>query len=249
MTDPRIQARRVRVERQRGHRRLGILLGVLAAGGLSAGARRRPALVAVRCAEASSSQGRVHTPRSEILAGERALTRAPAHRRQPGPGGAAPRAPALGAHGLGERRVALDASRSPSSSGCPVATSRTRLAAATPCSTRRGRVLADESLAAGSASPSSARSGRPAPGARSEPPGTALSAAAAQLPVSLLPRVKEIVRHLLDGVVLHLNGGLRRSWATTRRSPRSSSRSRPCSAGQSERTSAPSTCGSRPPRS
>ncbi len=38
MTDPRIQARRVRVERERGHRRLGIVLGVLVAAGVVAGA-------------------------------------------------------------------------------------------------------------------------------------------------------------------------------------------------------------------
>ena len=38
MTDPRIQARRVKVEREKGHRRLHVLLSFLAAAGLSAGA-------------------------------------------------------------------------------------------------------------------------------------------------------------------------------------------------------------------
>ena len=34
MTDPRIHARRVRVQRQRGHRRLGFLIGVFVVPGL-----------------------------------------------------------------------------------------------------------------------------------------------------------------------------------------------------------------------
>ena len=48
MTDPRIQARRVRVERQRGHRRLGILLGVVLAAGAAAGSVAVAPLVAVQ---------------------------------------------------------------------------------------------------------------------------------------------------------------------------------------------------------
>ncbi len=66
MTDPRIQARRVRVQRQRGHRRLSILVGVLAAAGAVAGA------VAIAHSSLFSARtvviaGAVQTPRSEIL--------------------------------------------------------------------------------------------------------------------------------------------------------------------------------------
>ena len=66
MTDPRIQARRVRVERQRGHRRLSILLGAIVAAGAAAGA------VAIAHSSLFSARtvviaGAVQTPRSEIL--------------------------------------------------------------------------------------------------------------------------------------------------------------------------------------
>jgi len=75
MTDPRIQARRVRVERQRGHRRLSIVLGAIVAAGAAAGA------VAIAHSSLFSARtvviaGAVQTPRSEIL-GVTGLNREP----------------------------------------------------------------------------------------------------------------------------------------------------------------------------
>ena len=86
----------MRVERQRGHRRLGVLLSVLAAAGLSAGA---VAVLHSRLFAARSVviAGAVNTSRSEILDSSGLWRRAPPRRCQPGPGDPAPRPPPLGA--------------------------------------------------------------------------------------------------------------------------------------------------------
>jgi cell division protein FtsQ len=67
VTDPRIHARRVGVERQRGRRRLGILLGALVVAGLAAGslAVLHTSLFGARTVIIA---GAVHTNKAEILA-------------------------------------------------------------------------------------------------------------------------------------------------------------------------------------
>jgi len=206
MTDPRIQQRRVRVQRQRGHRRLGVLLGVIALAGAGAGA------VAVLHSSLLSARtvviaGAVETPRSEILA-VTGLDRKP---------------PLIDVDTVAMQRrlerlawVASAAVRLEWPSTVAVA-----IVERTPVATTRlpaggyalldatGRVLADEPSRPSSV-PLVAVS--PAPGV----PGTTLRASsrpvlatAAQLPVSLLPRLSEIAVSTTDGVVLRLKGGLR----------------------------------------
>ena len=206
MTDPRIQARRVRVERQRGHRRLGVLLSVLAAAGLSAGA---VAVLHSRLFAARSVviAGAVNTSRSEILDSS-GLWREPplvdvnpaqvTQRldRLPWVLSAAVRRdwPSTVAVAIVER--------------VPVAT--TRLASggyAVLDST--GRVLADE-ISRPFGLPLVVIGGPvPRPGARLGAGAQALTTAAAELPESLLPRVSEIALSSTDGVVLRLEGGLK----------------------------------------
>ena len=205
MTDPRIQARRVRVERQRGHRRLGMLLAVLAAAGLSAGVVSvlHSRLFAARSVVIA---GAVNTSRSEILAVS-GLDKEP---------------PLIdvnaGAISLRVDRLAWVLSASvkvewPSTVAVsvvervPVA-ARHLLGGDYAVLDSTGRVLADES---------SRPAGLPLvvlPGA-SASPGSSLGAsardllvAAAQLPESLVPRVNEIVDSVTDGVVVRLEGGV-----------------------------------------
>jgi len=205
VTDPRIQARRVRVERQRGHRRLGILLSALAAAGASAGA------VAILHSSLFSARtvaiaGAVHTPRSEMLevtgldrrpplidvdpaAIERRLDRLPWVSTA-----------AVRVHW--PSTVDLDVVER-----VPVATSPLE-GGGFAVLDATGRVLAHQAT-------------RPADlplvalAKISSPPGSSLGAAArpmlaaaAQLPVSLLPRLQEIAVSGSDGIVLHLEGGL-----------------------------------------
>jgi cell division protein FtsQ len=206
MTDPRIQARRVRVQRQRGHRRLRILLGVLAATGLSAGA------VAVLHSSLFSARtvviaGAVQTPRSEILdatgldrepplidvkaaAMERRLERLPwvatasVHVEWPSTVTVA----------IVER--------------IPVATT-VLPAGGYAVLDSTGRVLEDQASLP-SALPLIAVQAIPgSPGSSLGASARPLLAAAAQLPVSLLPRLQEIVVSGADGLVLDLKGGLR----------------------------------------
>jgi len=206
MTDPRIQARRVRVERQRGHRRLGLLLAVLAAAGLSAGA---VAILHSRLFAARNVviAGAVNTPRSEILAVS-GLDREPPL-IDVNPGAVSRRLDRLAwvlsasVHVEWPSTVAVAVVER-----VPVATSHLA-GGGYAVFDSTGHVLADERL-------------RPAglplvvlPGA-SAAPGSSLGAtardllvAAAQLPESLVPRVNEIMDSATDGVVLRLGGGLK----------------------------------------
>jgi len=205
MTDPRIQARRVSVERERGHRRLNVVLAVLAAAGLSAGALAvlHSSLFGARTVVI---EGAVHTSRSQILevSGldrepplvdvnaarmERRLDRLP---------------------WVGEALVNVDWPATVAVEvveRVPVATSRLATGGYG-LYDASGRVLADQA---------SRPEGLPLvvlPGAASKPggslgaPARQLLDAAAQLPVSLLSRVREIASSADDGVVLHLNGNL-----------------------------------------
>jgi len=205
VTDPRIQARRVSVEREKGHRRLSILLSVLAAAGLSAGALAilHTSLFGARTIVIA---GAVHTPRAEIvnvsglqkarpLLDVNAGTISRRLERLPWVANATVRVewPSTVAIAVVER--------------VPVATARlSRGGYAVVDST--GRVLADQAT-------------RPiglplvALAVSSSPPGASLGASAqplletaAQLPVALVPRVREIVTGA-DGVVLRLKGGMR----------------------------------------
>ncbi len=206
MTDPRIQERRVRVERQRGHRRLSILLGVLAAAGLAAGA---VALVhsSLFSARTVVIAGALETPRSDILsvtgldrepplidvdtgAMQRRLERLPwvatatVHVEWPSTVAVAvvERVP-VAAVALGRRGYALLDST--------------------------GRVLQDQPTRP-SMLPLVALAGTPgSPGSSLGPSARSLLTAAAALPVSLLPRLDTVVATGDDGVVLHLKDGLR----------------------------------------
>jgi len=204
VTDPRIHERRVRVERERGRRRLRILLGTILAAGLIAGtlAVLHTSLFGARSVLIT---GAAHTPRGEIihvtgLYREPPLidlnTTAMARRLDRLPW-------------VASASVKLDW---PSTVAISL-TERTPVAASVLPSGRyavldaSGRVLADE------------RS-RPAALALVEPsrtpgdPGSSLGAsarsllaAAAALPVSLLPQVDQIAVSRSDGVVVRLAGG------------------------------------------
>jgi cell division protein FtsQ len=206
MTDPRIQARRVRVERQRGHRRLSIVLGAIVAAGAAAGA------VAIAHSSLFSARtvviaGAVQTPRSEIL-GVTGLNREP---------------PLIdvntGAMQRRLERLPWVASASvhvdwPSTVAIAVVERMPVAATALPAGEyalldSSGRVLADQTSRP-SALPLVAVPGVPgSPGSSLGASARPLLATAAQLPVSLLPRLREIVFSAGDGVVLRLKGGLR----------------------------------------
>jgi cell division protein FtsQ len=205
MTDPRIQARRVSVERQRGHRRLGFVLAVLAAAGLSAGA------VAVLHSRLFSARsvviaGAVHTTRAEIVSASGLYRTPPLLDLNPA--------------AISERLERLPWVETASVRVDWPSTVAVAIAERVPVATSRlasggyalfdasGRVLADEaSRPAGIplvvvADPSAS-------------PGSFLGAearlelvAAAQLPESLLGRVQEITVSDTEGVVLHLQGGM-----------------------------------------
>lgn len=206
MTDPRIQARRVRVQRQRGHRRLSILVGVIVLAGAVAGAVGvlHSSLLSARTVVIA---GAVQTPRSEILsvtgldrdpplidvdtsAMQRRLERLPwvatasVHLEWP----------STVAVGIVER--------------IPVAAAKlTRGGYAVLDST--GRVLGDETSRPGSLPLVLLARNPGPPGSTLRGAATPLLEAAAQLPVSVLPRLTEMAVSASDGVVLHLKGGLR----------------------------------------
>jgi len=205
VTDPRIQARRVRVERERGHRRLSLLLAVLAAAGLSAGA------LAVLHSKLFSARtvviaGAVHTSRAEILKVSGLVQEPPLIDLNvtvmQGRLDSLPWVSTASVHLAWPSSVGIDVVER-----VPVATSALvgggyALVDAT------GRVLADQSLRP---------SGLPLVELGSiSPPGSSLGAsarplleAAAELPVSLLPRVQEIVASPEGGIVVRLDGGLK----------------------------------------
>jgi cell division protein FtsQ len=206
VTDPRIQARRVRVQRERGHRRLGFLLAVLAAAGLSAGAL---AILHSRLFSARTVviAGAVHTPRSAILE-VTGLDRAPPL-IDVNPSVMQSRLDRLAwvlmayVHVAWPSTVSIDVVER-----VPVATSPIG-AGGYAVLDSSGRVLADAALRP---------AGLPlvALGNISASPGTSLGAsarplldAAALLPVSILPRVQEIVGSGGEGIVLRLDGGMR----------------------------------------
>ena len=206
MTDPRIQARRVRVQRQRGHRRLGVLLGVIVAAGAVAGA------VAVLHSSLFSARtvviaGAVETPRSEILA-VTGLDREP---------------PLIDVDtGALQRRL----ERLPWVATASVnldwpSTVTVAIVEWTPVATTAlpaggyalldssGRVLADQASRPSSLPLVAVARVPGSPGSTLGAQARQLLAAAAQLPVSLLPRLQEIFSSAADGVVLRLRGGLR----------------------------------------
>lgn len=204
MTDPRIQARRVSVERQRGHRRLNVLVSFLAAVGLSAGALAilHTSMFGARTVVIA---GAVHTQRGEILAASGLGKEPPLIDVNPG----------TVTRRLERLPWVLNASvhiEWPSTVG--IAVVERVPVAATELSgggyglvDSTGRVLVDQaSRPAGlplvALAASSSRPGVTL-GAFAEP----LLATAAQLPVSLEGRVREIVTGP-DGVVLRLRGGM-----------------------------------------
>ncbi len=206
MTDPRIQARRVRVERQRGHRRLSILLGVVLAAGAVAGS------VAVAHSSLFSARtviiaGAVQTPRSEILEVS-GLDREPplidvntgaVQRRLE----RLPWVATASVHVDWPSTVAIAIAER-----IPVATTALP-AGGYALLDSTGRVLEDQASRP-SALPLVAVQGAPgSPGSSLGASARPLLAAAAQLPVSLLPRLQEIVTSGADGVVLRLKDGLR----------------------------------------
>ena len=206
MTDPRMQARRVRVQRQRGHRRLSILVGVLAAAGVVAGA------VAIAHSSLFSARtvviaGAVQTPRSEIL-------EVTGLRREP---------PLIdvntGAMQRRLERLPWVATASvhlewPSTVAIAVVERIPVASTVLPAGDyalldSTGRVLEDQTSRP-SALPLISLPGVPgSPGSSLGASARPLLATAAQLPVSLLPRLQEIVVSAGQGVVLRLKGGLR----------------------------------------
>jgi cell division protein FtsQ len=205
MTDPRIQARRVEVQRQQGHRRLGLLLAVLSALALSAGALGvlHSRLFSARSVVIS---GAVHTTRTEVLTAS-GLNKEP---------------PLLDVNAAAVSRrlerlawvnTATVHIEWPSTVAIsiaervPVAASRlgTRGYAVFDAT---GRVLADEATMPAGIPLVAVDDSR-------APPGTSLGAearaelvAAAELPESLVSRVQEISTSRADGIVLELQGGL-----------------------------------------
>ena len=114
----------------------------------------------------------------------------------------------MGGHGIGARRLALDGrhrhrradtGRDDCASGGRLRTARTRPAGSSKIKPRGRRHFPSSPCR----EPPARRAARC--GASARP----LLAAAAQLPVSLLPRLQEIVTSGADGVVLRLKDGLR----------------------------------------
>jgi cell division protein FtsQ len=204
VTDPRIQARRVSVEREKGHRRLSVVLSVLAAAGLSAGALAilHTSLFGARTVVIA---GAANTSRAEILA-------VSGLRKQP---------PLIDVNrGTVSRRLerlpwVLSASvhlEWPST--VAIAIVERIPIAATPLSKggyavldSTGRVLEDElsrpvGLPLVEVAASSSR-----PGASVEGSSEPLLLTAARLPVSLVSRVREIFTGP-EGLVLRLRSGM-----------------------------------------
>ncbi len=205
MTDPRIQARRVRVERERGHRRLGVLLAVLAAAGLSAGALAllHTSLFGARTVVIA---GAVHTPRSEILAVSGLDREPPLIDVNPG-------------------EIARHLDRLPWVLASSVhlewpSTVSVAVVERVPVATGRlagggyavfdstGRVLVDQASRPAGLPLVALASPPPAAGGSLGASSAPLLAAAAQLPVSLVSWVQEITTGA-EGVVLRLGGGVR----------------------------------------
>jgi cell division protein FtsQ len=206
MTDPRIQARRVKVERQRGHRRLRVLIGavVLALGVAGALAIAHSSLFSARTVVIA---GAVQTPRSEILA-VTGLDREPPlidlntgsmQRRLE----RLPWVVTASVHLDWPSTVAITVVERVPVAATALATGGYALLDAT------GRVLEDQTSRP-SALPLVSVLGVPgSPGSSLGASARALLATASQFPVSLLPRLQDIVASSADGVVLHLKGGLR----------------------------------------
>ncbi|MGA2528591.1 MAG: FtsQ-type POTRA domain-containing protein [Acidimicrobiales bacterium] len=206
MTDPRIQARRVRVERQRGHRRLGVVFAVLVLIGVSAGG---VAILHSRffAARTVVIAGAVHTSRAEIIATSGLASEPPLVSVDPG--AITKRLERLpwvltaNVHVQWPSTVAIAVEER-----VPVATSRLG-SGAYALFDSTGRVLADESSRPVGLPLVSLQGASSAPGRTLGTSARLLLAAAAQLPASLVPRVDEMVETSADGVVLHLGDGLR----------------------------------------
>ena len=206
MTDPRIQARRVKVERQRGHRRLRVLIGavVLAGGVAGALAIAHSSLFSARTVVIA---GAVQTLRSEILA-VTGLDREPPlidlntgsmQRRLE----RLPWVVTASVHLDWPSTVAIAVVERVPVAATALAAGGYALLDAT------GRVLEDQTSRP-SALPLVAVPGVPgSPGSSLGASAQALLATASQFPVTLLPRLQDIVASSADGVVLHLKGGLR----------------------------------------
>jgi len=206
MTDPRIQARRVRVERQRGRRRLSALLGVFLAAGLTAGAVTllHSSLLSARTVVIV---GDVQTTRGEILEAT-GLDRKPPlidldtatmeHRveRLPWVATAAVHLdwPSTVAIAVVER--------------IPVATAVLPTGGYALLDST-GRVLKYQESRPLTLPLIAAPEVPGLPGSSLGASARPLLAAAAELPVSLLARLQEIVASGADGVVLRLDGGLK----------------------------------------
>ena len=206
MTDPRIQARRVKVERQRGHHRLRILIAlVVVAGAVAlAGFVAHSSLFSARTVVIA---GAVQTPRNEILA-------VTGLERQP---------PLIDLDTTAMQRrlerlpwVATAAVRREWPSTVAIAVVERIPVATTALPTggyalldATGRVLQDQGSRPSALPLISMPAGPGLPGSSVGGATRALLATAAQLPVSLLPRLEEIVSSSADGVVLRLRGGLR----------------------------------------
>ena len=203
MTDPRIQARRVKVERQRGHRRLRVLIGavVLAGGVAGALAIAHSSLFSARTVVIA---GAVQTLRSEILA-VTGLDREPPlidlntgsmQRRLE----RLPWVVTASVHLDWPSTVAIAVVERVPVAATALAAGGYALLDAT------GRVLEDQTSRP-SALPLVAVPGVPgSPGSSLGASAQALLATASQFPVTLLPRLQDIVA---SSVVLHLKGGLR----------------------------------------
>jgi cell division protein FtsQ len=205
MTDPRIHERRVRVQRQRGHRRLGIVVGLLLAAGLSAGtfALLHTSLFGARTVVIA---GAVHTERGQILL-VTGLNREPplidvntttmARRLDRLPWVAAASVavdwPSTVAVAVVERIPVATAHLAKGGYGLLDAT---------------GRVLSDKATRPRELPLVGVAGILGRPGSSIDASAGPLLAAAAALPVSLLPQVEAIVDTPGEGIVLRLEGGV-----------------------------------------
>ena len=228
MIDPRIRARRVGVERQRGRRRLGVLAGVFVAAGLTAGTLGllHSPLFGARTVVIA---GAVHTGRGEILK-VTGLDREP---------------PLIDVNtAMMQRRLERLSWVStasvhvdwPSTVSVAVVERIPVAASVLPSGgyallDATGRVLSRQALRP---------TGLPLVGVPRPPglPGSSLGAAArplltaaAALPVSLVAHVNDIVASGGDGIVVRLTGGMTAIVGDDQALARSSSRSRRCSGG------------------